>query len=308
MHIDKKYLEEESDPERYSHILEKCMVKEVVKRIVMKGDLDTLVNITVVLGVNRSATAAIATALLGLDYFVSGHSQPFKSTKRDFWNILSRGYGVELDNKELFIPHLENKGIVIKETNGGKRQCDYSDPFTYLLRAGYPLRKITGVVPWRDPLEIASSWARLGGWNKYTPKLINMAYKRTEKELLFAVEKGVPVIEVFLSDIVSQKSVDEAFSKILTMVVPKDQVSKESTQSMFKWGNRNIYDDRMIHYQIPPQKYILGVSNKQGKRKEFSYQKLKNQKLYWNNKEKEQIRLTLAEAYQILDKRYSYGH
>lgn len=298
MEIDRKYLIENPEPELFSEELEVIMDQKAEEIINLPSNQPPS-NINVVFGVNRSATAAVATALLQLNYFAIGHSQPFKSARRNIWNIMSRGYGIQYDNDRLNIPTTPVQAIIIKETNGGKRQCDYSKPFSYLLGAGYPSEKLTGVIVWRNPLALADSWERLGGWRDEIPALINVAFRKTAEQLAFALRSGVGIVEIFLDDLKTDNGALTCFQKVIDTIVPQELSGQEDVRNMIHWRSNKTYDQYMLHYQKPPQKYIAGVSQTAGGKMRFVYQERAEELMFGNSFRRSQIKSDLQESYAV---------
>ncbi len=243
--------------------LEAAMDQEVSQNIIVPEDATQLPYSCLLFGANRSATAAWMTALVRLPYFTQGHSQPFKSRRRDWWNSNFAGEGIVYHHKQLKIPTGNQQAIVIKETLGARYQADYLNPVDYMLKAGYPSELLFVCTTWRHPLWTLDSWMRMGDWNwNDSFEYINKAYREAWAAMQTALENGISIFPI-VNEYMLVENGPEIMMRGLTGAFQREMpIGVEYESSSIDWSDGNAYDVLIEHYQLPPDQYVLGVAGR----------------------------------------------
>ncbi|MBN1263359.1 MAG: hypothetical protein JW991_03295 [Candidatus Pacebacteria bacterium] len=214
----------------------------------------------VILGSNRTLTAAWLVTMLRLEAFSSGHSQPLKSRQREVWERYFNGRGIACNQRRLEIEG-GNGGYLIKETEGFEPHRDFLNPFPYLLEAGCQPGRMFGMTTWRDPLAVADSCYRTGDWDLTKGVLLlNMAYQQTYEAMVWAEQRGVRVVPVVAESLLAKKGPEVAVQALTGYLGKNVWGAIKYDGRAVHWEDGLAYDRLVTHYQLPPTVYVEGVT------------------------------------------------
>lgn len=273
--------------------LEEAMRQEVLANIVIPDvPVERLPEIVLLAGACRTDTGALATVYALAQDVHGAHIQPLKTNRRSLYSRRITGKDIVYERRILQITPSPGTEL-IKETIGPTTQAEKFIPLQPLVDSGYPLHKIRAVVgTFKDPLVVYDSSVKMWDENYVRPDNINECFALTWQMLSQARELGILGIP-YVSETLRDSGPHRVMQQLLTATGVKYQ------PHVVDWDNGHGYEKDVVHYEVPPGRFILGsVSKAQGGRGGLRWAE---HRMVLPEEKLEAARPQLAPAYEIYD-------
>ncbi len=234
-------------------VLETEMSLAVKRNIILpEGGPEKYPNLVVLCGPCRTATGAVATALIKSENVTASHIQPLKTSRRNVLSQRVSGQSINYERLQLLLApgdHTE----VIKETLGPRTQAEFFDPIKPLLEKGYPPEKITLMPSLREPLDTIDSTIKMWSRDLIDIELFNYAYLLTAETVLRAQENGINVIP-YVHELIRDHGASDVMARTLALT------GISYNEGVVTWNGHGY--ESTTTYEVPPSKFTSGSVSK----------------------------------------------